>query len=65
MFFFVSVMAIGVFASDGAVEDASVEGQLGMEIDCVGAILMDAKTGTVFYEKNADEALLRRFSFAC
>ena len=55
--FFVSTMMVAVFASDGAVEDASVEGQLGMEIDCIGAILMDAKTGTVFYEKNADEAL--------
>ena len=53
----VTVMTVSVFASDGAVEDAAVEGQLGMEIDCIGAILMDAKTGTVFYEKNADEAL--------
>ena len=51
-----SSVVMGVFASDGAT-DAAVEGQLGMEIDCIGAILMDAETGTVFYEKNADEAL--------
>ncbi len=52
----VAAVTVTVFASDGAT-DAAVEGQLGMEIDCIGAILMDAKTGTVFYEKNADEAL--------
>lgn len=56
----VSAMTVVGFASDGAgggTADAAVEGQLGMEIDCLGAILMDAKTGTIFYEKNADEAL--------
>ncbi len=48
------------FASDGLgneVEDVLVENQAGMEFDCVSVILMDAATGTVFYEKNADEAL--------
>ena len=28
-----------------------------MELDCKSAVLMDAKTGTVIYEKNKDEAL--------
>lgn len=33
------------------------QGTLGIEGDCKGAILMDATTGTVLYEYNADEAL--------
>ncbi len=53
--------AIFGFASDSSgntdFEDALVENQTGMEFDCISAILMDAATGTVFYEKNADEAL--------
>ena len=44
------------FASDGAL-DVGIEDQPAMEFDCISAILMDAATGTVFYEKNADEAL--------
>lgn len=44
------------FASDGAL-DVGIEDQPAMEFDCISAILMDATTGTVFYEKNADEAL--------
>lgn len=51
---------IGAFASDSSgdgFEDALVDNQAGMEFDCISAILMDAATGTVFYEKNADEAL--------
>lgn len=51
---------LSVWASDGAGDgslDVSVEDQLGMELDCISAILMDGATGTVFFEKNADEAL--------
>lgn len=46
----------GVFASDGATDVVETD-QVAMELDCVGAILMDAETGTVLFEKNADEAL--------
>ncbi len=44
------------WASDGAA-DAVVTEQPALELDCVGAILMDAATGTVLFEKNADAAL--------
>ena len=55
----ISLLISGVLivrASDVA-EDVLLEDQSGMDFDCAGAILMDAKTGTVFYEKNADQAL--------
>ena len=48
--------AVWTMASD-ATEDVLLEDNGGMDFDCVSAILMDAATGTVFYEKNADAAL--------
>ncbi len=45
-----------VFASEPA-EDVSLETDASMNLNCKGAILMDAATGTVLYEQNADEAL--------
>jgi D-alanyl-D-alanine carboxypeptidase (penicillin-binding protein 5/6) len=58
----ISMFVCGVVwtgASDGSdvLEDVLAEESIGMDFDCIGAILMDAATGTVFYEKNADEAL--------
>ena len=44
------------WASDGSL-DVGIEDQPAMEFDCISAILMDAETGTVFYEKNADAPL--------
>jgi len=51
---------MSALASDGAGDgslDAGIEDQIGLEFDCISAILMDAETGTVFYEKNADAPL--------
>lgn len=52
----------GISASDAADDgngskNVSIDTQPAMELDCTSAILMDAATGTVFFEKNADEAL--------
>ena len=44
------------YASESA-EDVSLETNSSMDLNCKGAILMDAATGTVLYEQNADEAL--------
>ncbi len=51
-----STCLLPVFASDSA-EDVSLETDSSMNLNCRGAILMDAATGTVLYEQNADEAL--------
>ncbi len=51
-----SLCAVSAFASDTA-EDVSLETNSSMNFNCRGAILMDAATGTVLYEQNADEAL--------
>lgn len=55
------IMVLGIIlvpsrASDSA-EDVSVETNSSMELNCKAVMLMDAATGTVLYEQNADEAL--------
>ncbi len=52
----VSSCLLPVSASESA-EDVSLETDSSMNLNCRGAILMDAATGTVLYEQNADEAL--------
>lgn len=37
--------------------DADTAGSASFELNCASAVLMEAETGTVLYEKNADEAL--------
>lgn len=44
------------YASESA-EDVSLETNSSMDLNCKGVILMDAATGTILYEQNADEAL--------
>lgn len=44
------------YASESA-EDVSIETNSSMNLNCKGVILMDAATGRVLYEQNADEAL--------
>ena len=46
---------IGVGASEMSV--GSVGANASLDLDCKSAILMDAATGTMLYEQNADEAL--------
>ena len=49
---------VDAFAGDtDSVGEIYVNSDLGLDINCRSAILMDAATGTVLYEKNADEAL--------
>ncbi len=43
--------------SDGAVAAVEITDLMPFDLDCRSALLMDAATGTVLYEKNADEAL--------
>lgn len=50
------VILVPSHASESA-KDVSLETNSSMELDCRGVILMDAATGTVLYEQNADEAL--------
>ena len=47
------------FASENndTVSAVKIENTMPFDLDCVSAILMDYATGTVLYEKNADEAL--------
>ena len=52
----VGVLAIPAAAGDAA-EDAAVQSPVSLDLACKSAILMDAQTGTVLYEQNADEAL--------
>lgn len=44
------------YASESA-EDVSLETNSSMDLNCKSVILMDATTGAVLYEQNADEAL--------
>ena len=46
-----------VFATDSGEISASVEADVSLELDCRSAILIEATTGKVLYEQNADEAL--------
>lgn len=52
---FLATLSIPVMAGDA--EDASVQSTVSLDLACKSAILMDAQTGTVLYEQNADEAL--------
>ncbi len=52
----VSSCILPILASESA-EDVSLETDSSMNLNCRGAILIDAATGTVLYEQNADEAL--------
>lgn len=55
-FMLLALFVIPVMAGD-AVEDALIQSPVSLDLDCKSAILMDAATGTVLYEQNADEAL--------
>ena len=44
-------------AAGDAAEDAVAQSPVSLDLACKSAILMDAATGTVLYEQNADEAL--------
>lgn len=45
-----------IMAADAS-EDVAIESNVSLDLACKSAILMDAATGTVLYEQNADEAL--------
>lgn len=49
-------LVIPAMAGD-ATEDAVAQSPVSLDLACKSAILMDAATGTVLYEQNADEAL--------
>lgn len=51
-----TVLTIPVMAGD-ATEDVLQQSPVSLDLECKSAILMDAATGTVLYEQNADEAL--------
>lgn len=51
-----TAVAIPATAGD-ATEDAVAQSPVSLDLACKSAILMDAATGTVLYEQNADEAL--------
>ena len=51
-----TAFVISVVAADAS-EDVSLESSVALDLECKSAILMDATTGTVLYEQNADEAL--------
>lgn len=55
MSFILGATLLPVYASESA-ENVSVETNSSLDLNCKGAILMDAVTGTVLYEQNADEA---------
>ena len=44
-------------AAGDAVTDAATQSSASLDLACKSAVLMDAATGTVLYEQNADEAL--------
>lgn len=51
-------IVFGVFgASASEMSVGSIDANASLDLDCKSAILMDAATGTVLYEQNADEAL--------
>lgn len=60
-FVLVCVMLLATFsipaAAGDAAEDAVAQSPVSLDLACKSAILMDAATGTVLYEQNADEAL--------
>lgn len=47
----------GVSVSASEMSVGSIDANASLDLDCKSAILMDAATGTVLYEQNADEAL--------
>jgi len=53
---FLAIWILPVGAADAS-EDVSLESTASLDLACKSAILMDATTGTVLYEQNADEAL--------
>lgn len=55
IFLCVAIILGGAFVSVGAVPSA--QGEDALKLDCRSAILMEASTGEVLYEMNADEAL--------
>ncbi len=56
--FLSSVMPIGVFADEAPISvDGNDAVEASLSLDCKSCILMEASTGTVLYESNADEAL--------
>ena len=50
------IFAVPISGADAA-EDVALETTVSLDLACKSAILMDAETGTVLYEQNADEAL--------
>ena len=56
-FVMVAVCLVMPAAAGDAAEDAVTQSSASLDLACKSAILMDAATGTVLYEQNADEAL--------
>ena len=60
-FFLVCIVLLTSFAipavAADASEDVALESGVSLDLECKSAILIDASTGTVLYEQNADEAL--------
>ena len=51
------ILSIAIFLSPLKISAADTAAESGLAIDAVSAILMDARTGEVLYEKNADQSL--------
>ncbi len=50
-------VASGMSTSDTSTSPAIQAAEASLDLDCKSAVLMDAATGTVLYEQNADQAL--------
>ena len=57
VFSLISVISVGAEESSLIAAEGGGDGASVMELPCRAAILMDAKTGQVLFEQNADEAL--------
>lgn len=55
----IAILGTLMIANPSAAQGSSIvaDTDIGFDIDCKSAILMDARTGTVLYEHNADEPL--------
>ena len=53
----ISAISFSAFAGDGVIAIAETERKTDLGLECKSAILMEAGTGKVLYEQNADEAL--------
>ena len=58
-FFLLPFSAVTAYAGQGdtVVTAASVDDPIPFDLDCISAVLMEAETGTVLYNKNGSEAL--------